>query len=303
MTPLAVEGLVHYADWRPAILNEKEHSMTIWVAYLSPAGTTRQVAEIIVREAKREGRSVELQDLAGRAADGGRIRECLSPGDVLFVGSPVYAGQPIPHVMEFLSRLPNASGSFAVPFVTYGGVNSGRALCDMAKIMLSKGLRVLGGIKVLAVHSLLWRLDDPVGKGHPDADDEARIREFVRLILKKLETGKAESLPLEALDDKGAMSEEPAGQSKLEGLKSRVLPLELDTEACTECGACEDSCPVANIVLSPYPEFGDRCILCFNCIRSCEADAVNSKAIPMFESLVRERKAFFKEPEETRFFV
>ena len=100
-----------------------------------------------------------------------------------------------------LSRLPNASGSFAVPFVTYGGVNSGRALCDMAKIMLSKGLRVLGGIKVLAVHSLLWRLDDPVGKGHPDADDEARIREFVRLILKKLETGKAESLPLEALDD------------------------------------------------------------------------------------------------------
>jgi ferredoxin len=55
--------------------------------------------------------------------------------------------------------------------------------------------------------------------------------------------------------------------------------------------------------LSPYPEFGDRCILCFNCVRFCEANAVNSKAIPMFESLVRERKAFFKEPEETRFVV
>ena len=277
--------------------------MTIWVTYLSPAGTTRQAAETIVQEAQRAGQSVELRDLAGQEADGGRIRENLSPGDVLFVGSPVYAGQPIPQVMEFLSTLPNAPGSFAVPFVTYGGVNSGRALYDMAKIMDSKGLRILGGIKVLAVHSLLWRLDDPVGKGHPDADDTERIREFVRLILEKLETGKAEELPLEALDDKGEETEKPAGQSKLEGFKSNVLPLELDREACTECGVCRDSCPVENIVLSPYPEFGDRCILCFNCVRFCEANAIDSKAIPRLESLVRERKAFFKEPEETRFFV
>jgi ferredoxin len=286
-----------------AISNEKEHNMTIWVTYCSPAGTTRQVAEIIAQEAERQGQSVELQDLAGREADAGRIRDNLSHGDVLFVGSPVYAGQSIPNVMEFLSTLPSAPGAFAAPFVTYGGVNGGQALYDMAKIMDSKDLQVLGGIKVLAVHSLLWQSDDPVGKGHPDADDAARIEEFVRLILKKLETEKVEAISLEALDYKGKRTEEPAGQSRLEGFKSNVLPLELDTEACTECGVCADSCPVANIVLSPYPEFGDRCILCFNCVRFCEANAVNSKAIPMFESLVQERKAFFKEPEETRFFV
>ena len=190
-----------------------------------------------------------------------------------------------------------------VPFVTYGGVNSGQALHDMSKIMDSKDLQVVGAIKVLAVHSLLWQSDDPIGKGHPDSGDAARIEEFVRLILKKLEAEKAETLPLEALDPRGEVTEASAGQSRLEGFKSNVLPLELDTEACTECGVCVDVCPVANIVLSPYPEFGDRCILCFNCVRFCEADAVNSKAIPMFESLVRERKAFFKEPEETRFFV
>lgn len=277
--------------------------MTIWVTYFSPAGTTRQVAEIIAQEVERKGQSVELQDLVGREADAGRIRERLSPGDVLFVGSPVYASQPVPHVTEFLSTLPNAPGFFAAPFVTYGGVNSGSALHDMAKIMDSKGFQILGGIKVLAVHSLLWQLDDPVGKGHPDADDATRIQEFVRLVLKKLETEKTETLPLEALEYKGRMTEEPAGRSRLDGFKSNVLPLELDREACIECGVCEDSCPVANIVLSPYPEFGDRCILCFNCIRFCEANALNSKAIPRFESLVRERKAFFQEPEETRFFV
>ena len=187
--------------------------------------------------------------------------------------------------------------------MTYGGVNSGRALYDMAKIMDSKGLRILGGIKVLAVHSLLWRSDDPVGKGHPDVDDTERIREFVRLILEKLETGKAEELPLEALDDKGEETEKPVGQSKLEGFKSNVLPLKLYTEACTECGVCRDSCRWRTSFFHPIRSFGDRCILCFNCVRFCEANAIDSKAIPRFESLVRERKAFFKEPEETRFFV
>ena len=36
-----------------AALNEKEHNMTIWVTYLSPAGTTRQLAEVIAQEAER----------------------------------------------------------------------------------------------------------------------------------------------------------------------------------------------------------------------------------------------------------
>lgn len=277
--------------------------MTIWVAYFSPAGTTRQVAEIIAQEGERRGQSVELQDLAGRETDAGRIHEDFSPGDVLFVGSPVYARHPVPHVMEFLSKLPDTPGSFAAPFVTYGVVTSGRALYDMAKIMDSKGLQVLGGIKVLAVHSLLWQSDDPVGKGHPDAEDAARIREFVCLILEKKECEKAKTLPLEALEYNEKMMEEAAGQSALEVLKSMVLPLELVTEACTQCGVCADSCPVENIVLSPYPEFGDRCIVCFNCTRLCEADAVSNQAIPMFESHIRERLEFFNEPQETRFFV
>ena len=99
------------------------------------------------------------------------------------------------------------------------------------------------------------------------------------------------------------MPEEPSGQSRLEVLKSVTLPLELDPETCTQCGVCVDSCPVANIVLSPYPEFGDRCILCFNCIRFCQTNAVNSQALLIVEPFIRERMEFFNEPQETRFFV
>lgn len=277
--------------------------MTIWVTYLSPAGTTRQVAKIIAQEAERSGQAVKLQDLAGRKADAGRICENLSPGDLLFVGSPVYAGQPIPRAMEFISGLPDAADCFAVPFVTYGGVNGGRALYDLAKIMDSRGLQILGGIKVLAVHSLLWQSDDPIGKGHPDADDVAKIQELVHAVLEKKEAEERTTLSPEAMNYKSEAPEEPEGPSRLEGLKSNVLPMELDSEACTQCGVCADACPVANIALTPYPEFGDRCILCFSCVRLCEEKAVNNKALSMLDSVVRERKEFFKEPEETLYFV
>ena len=277
--------------------------MTIWVAYFSPAGTTKRVAEIIAEEVERRGQSAVLQDLAGLEADAGRGNEDLSPGGVLFVGSPVYAHHPVPHVTEFLSRLPNASGSFAAPFVTYGVVTSGRALYDMAKIMGTKGLQVLGAMKVLAVHSLDWQSDEPVGKGHPDAEDVAIIQEFVHVILEKKQGEKGEMLAPEVLDYNGEMPEEPSGRSRLEVLKSSTLPLDLNTEACTQCGVCMDSCPVDNIALSPYPEFGDRCVLCFNCIRGCEANAVTSKNLPIIGTYIRDRLEFFNEPQETRFFV
>jgi len=275
----------------------------IWVAYISPAGTTKQVAEIIAQEVKRRGHSAHLQDLAGRRPNAGPIYENFSPGDVLFVGSPVYAHHPIPHVTEFLSGLPSTSDSFAAPFVTYGVVTSGRALFDMAKIMDSKGLRLLGGIKVLAVHSMHWQSDDPVGEGHPDSEDAARIQEFVGAILSKKERKEAEALPLEALAYNQEMPAEPSGQSRLEVLKSATLPLLLDTEMCTQCGVCVDSCPVANIVLSPYPVFSDRCILCYNCIRSCETNAVSSQAQEIIDPYLRDRLKFFNEPQETRLFV
>jgi ferredoxin len=153
------------------------------------------------------------------------------------------------------------------------------------------------------VHSSHWQSDDPIGKGHPDAEDEARIREFVGVILKKKESGKAERLALEVLAYNEEMPEEPSGPSRLEVLKSVNLPLKLNTEMCTQCGVCVDSCPVENIALSSYPEFSDRCILCFNCIRSCETNAVTSPTLPMIDPCLRERLQFFNEPQETRFFV
>jgi len=276
-----------------------------WVAYFSPAGTTMQVAEIIAEEAERQGRSAHLLNLAGPEADteSGRIYEGFASGDILFVGSPTYALHPLPRVMDFISGLSETPGAFAAPFVTYGGVTSGLALHDMAKDLAAKNLGLLGGIKVVAVHSLAWQSDSPIGKGRPDQEDAAKIREFVCIVLKK--AGEPESNPLspDVLNYQGETVQQAAGQASLQSLKNMFPPIELDNDACTQCGVCEEACPTANITLSPFPEFSDRCVLCFNCIRLCEPEALSNQVLPMLEGEIHKHKEMFKETEETRFFT
>lgn len=276
---------------------------TIWVVYFSPSGTTRKVAEIIAKEAEREQKPVNLHNLADPKLAVDQIYRGLSTGDILFLGSPTYAHHPVPAVTEFIGGLPESLDARAAAFVTYGGVTSGTALYDMANTLKTKGFGILGGIKVLAVHSLLWHVDTPVGAGHPDEDDERKIGEFVRRVLEKAKEPDTNPLPLEALDYQSESLKKEAEQSSLELLKAMMPPLEVNTEICTQCGVCQDSCPAENIQMSPFPEFRDRCILCYNCIRLCEPDAVTSPVLPILEAEIHKRREEYNEPQETRFFV
>jgi hypothetical protein len=104
----------------------------------------------------------------------------------LFIGSPVYVSHAVPVVMECIAGLKENPGAFAVPFATWGGACSGISLYEMGKELLNKGFAILGGAKILAVHSLMWSLENALGKGHPDADDDHIVEELVDHINQKL---------------------------------------------------------------------------------------------------------------------
>jgi len=273
------------------------------VVYLSPAGSTRRVAEIIADEMERQGLSVSCRDLAATPTGAPDGPDAGGPdaGDLLFVGSPTYALHALPAVMRFLAGLPEVPGALAAPFVTYGAVTSGVGLLDMARALSGKRFGVLGGIKVPARHSLLWQSEAPLGQGRPDESDEGEVRAFVRAVLAKLPGGAC--LPPEALDYQGEVVKAAAAHASLDGLKAMFPPMALDADACTRCGVCEEACPSANISLSPLPVFGDRCILCFNCVRLCEFGAVTNPVLSLLEGEVRKRRDAFNETLETRFFV
>lgn len=48
----------------------------------------------------------------------------------------------------------------------------------------------------------------------------------------------------------------------------------LDPTRCTKCGLCVRLCPVGNIRLPDYPEFGTKCNYCLKCVSWCPAKAI-----------------------------
>ena len=160
-----------------------------FIVYLSPAGTTRHVSQVIEKKLNELGCEVELYDL-GKKQDFAKLNEKVKGGlknCCLWVGTPVYAGHAVPQITDFISNLPDGKGNFAVPFVTFGVVTSGLALDEMGKGLSGKGYAVLGAAKIVAVHSMMWRSKDPLGGGHPDTGEDQMVEELVGIVHAKLQ--------------------------------------------------------------------------------------------------------------------
>ena len=248
------------------------------IVYLSPAGTTRHVAQIIEKKLNEMRCEVELFDL-GKKEDLTKLKEKGKEGlknCCLWVGTPVYAGHAVPQIIDFILGLPDGKGSFAVPFVTWGAVTSGLALDEMGRAFADKGYTVLGAAKIVAVHSMMWRSKDPLGGGHPDATDDKMIDDLVCTVHSKFQDDLITPLPLARLNYQPQEVQEWLKTVNIEAAKTMLPPLQLIEEACTKCGICEKECPAFAISLDPFPRFGDECILCYNCVRLCEDDAIKS---------------------------
>jgi len=245
------------------------------IVFSSPSGSTAQAALTLANTiAEKTGREPHRIDLGTVAR-----KETPSPvitGDVcLWIGSPVYAKHAVPPVTHFLNHLPKIERGFAVPFVTWGGVSSGTALEEMAFYCQSKGYHLLGGAKVLATHSSLWRDQTPLGAGHPNTDDETLLGILADRVLSKLENPRSDSWLSPQLFAYQPPQERRASQAiSIDTLRAHKAPLELNTELCTQCGICAMSCPAGAITLDPWPTIDAACFCCDMCRRWCPTGAL-----------------------------
>jgi len=261
--------------------------MKSFVIYISPAGTTRQVAQTIGKTLLDLETEVESFDLGARVGIPALMARIEEAGDeaCLFIGSPVYAAHAVPPVMEFIAQLPAKGKGFSAPFVTYGVVTSGIALPEMGAALNEKGYTVIGAAKVLAVHSLTWCAEHPLGEGHPDDADTWMVNEMVRKVLDKLSTKPVKALPLSELDYQPVPAREGMKKVTMAAARQFLPPRQVNTEICTKCKICVEKCPAGALVLDPYPVFGETCFLCYNCVRLCPEKAINADLSKMAEQL------------------
>jgi len=275
------------------------------IVYCSPAGSTRRLAQVMETTLNDLHIPCAISDIGtakGRESAVRAVQE-MGKSTCLFVGSPVYANHPVPPITEFLERLPENTGAAAVPFVTWGGASSGVALYDMGSALSAKGLRLMGAAKVMAVHSLMWRAENPVGEGRPDEADDQKIRELTAAVIRKMtDRDHGKDIFPGDLDYQPAEFREELAAASLEKARGHMPQRTVHEDRCTQCGRCVEACPAAAIELSPFPAFNDRCIFCFNCVRECPEDAIAAD-MSTSEKMVRARAERFDERPRTRIFL
>lgn len=270
----------------------------VFIVYFSPAGSTRHVAKVIEQRFLALGVEASLFDLAQCSNDiTVTISQEMKAKDgknCLFIGSPVYVSHAAPRVMEFIAELKRDIDAFAVPFVTWGGACSGISLYEMGKELINKNFTLLGAAKIMAVHSLMWELEDPLGKGHPDADDDQMIEELVKHVNQKLHADNPNGITLSDLAYQSKENHAEMEKISLQTAKAHMPERTIDTEFCNQCQVCSDVCPADAVTFTPYPEFGTGCVFCFNCMKKCPEKAINADLSEIWQR-IRNRAAFFSE--------
>jgi ferredoxin len=276
----------------------------IFVVFFSANGSTRRVADIIQEGFAERDAAVSVFSLGGAEQSAGLADRLIEAGPeaCLFLGSPVYRDGAVPAVMNFLADLPPVNGAAAVPFVTWGKACSGLALWQMGSALVKRGFFLAGAAKVLAVHSLMWRVKQPPGNGRPDPEDRRQLMAMVDALWRRFASGDDRVLPIDRLDyQPDAQSEEI---KKKIAAPWMIVPKTVDPDACTQCGICEQECPVGSVTLDPFPQIDQTCCDCFNCIRLCPEDAIEPKiSMDQIETLIWERVNTIDEKPGTQIFL
>lgn len=270
--------------------------MKVSIIVFSPTGNTLKVGRMLSDRLSERQVEVQLLDITGegelfRERDfKGYLRDSVREHDVLCVGSPVYAHHINFNVKDLIRALPRPVegwGAMAVPFVTYGHINSGISLQEAASLLRGTGRTVIAGMKVDSCHCMtrLSKVMTKINEGMPGDEAMPLIEDLADIIVRH------EGLvPDEATD----VSRELRYQSLGGRLKAHLIFRErfwqrhlypqvvFDTTRCEKCGLCTKVCPVQRIEMTGdgprIPKDGPDCVHCGACVYNCPAEAVDFDA-------------------------
>ena len=280
-------------------------SSRVFIVYFSAGGSTRHVAQVMEKRLIESGIEPSIFDLAENKDASKVISEQIRGSKdkgCLLVGSPVYVSHAVPPIMQFISELVSGVSAYAVPFVTWGGASSGIALFEMSRELCKKGFAILGAAKIFAVHSLMWQLENPLGEGHPDTEDDGMVRQLVNEINAKMHSDSPKRIPLSALAYQSEEVHAEMERTSLEIAKAHMPIREIEEELCNQCQICAEVCPTNAVDFSPYPKFAETCVYCFSCMRSCPEAAIKADLTEIWQR-IRDRAEFFVERPYTKIFL
>ena len=240
---------------------------TVWAVYYSGSGSTRRLLRGMA-EAAGEALMLPVRELDYSRPEAREKSYCFTETDLVFWGSPTYAGR-LPNVLlPFLRGNFTGGGAAAVAVVLYGNRSYDDALKELCEVLTENGFLAAAGAAVTAEHAFAPAL----AHGRPNGEDRAAAAEFARKTALTL-WGREHIIPVTV------PGREPIGAYYtplgLDGEPARFLKAKpkTDPEQCTRCGLCAAVCPMGSIPREEPTECTGICIKCQGCIRECPAGA------------------------------
>ncbi len=261
--------------------------MDILILTFSPSGSTLKISKILADKLTHNGHAVQLINFTGQREffRKNQIRQALAnqvrPHDLLLLGAPVYEKHLEYYVKDVIKALPTPDetwGRHAVPFVTFGGISSGKALIEATTLLQRSGRTVSSCMKIESSHIVNKRLKARVNEGMPG---EEALSHIDRLVAK-----------LELIEPQHKISGDLRPQLDCHNFREKIFcallnerllhkykypQFKIIEDRCKQCNTCVAVCPVQRIEpTDSTPQMCEQpeCIHCFACGNACPNDAI-----------------------------
>ena len=257
----------------------------IWGVSFSPTKTSKKVVDAITSEIP----GVE-RDSLDMTYPGKIETRTFTPGELVVIGVPVYAGRVAPLAVQRLKVI-NGNTTPAVLVVLYGNRAYEDALIELRDIAVSASFLPMAASAFIGEHSFSSS-QMPIALGRPDSVDLASAASFGRKVFKEIGQ----------LQDFSSVSklQVPGNIPYKESTGPLPITPKVNQTECTHCGMCIPTCPGGAISIDNDLVMDvERCIFCCACIKTCPEDAVSVDAPPIQEKRLwlHENCAERKEPE------
>lgn len=247
------------------------HIKNVSCVYFSPTGTTRTIVENIAEGLQAE--RINVMDCTKRSLR----KETVFGDEVVIIGAPVYYGR-LPE--DFTACLNSFTGrkTPVIVVVVYGNRAYDDALKELYDIAVKQGFIPVAGGAFIGEHSYSSSIY-PIAQGRPDIDDEAKAREFGRIVKDKILSEESlEKLVINNVPGNFPYVELKSLLQLKEDRKTDQYTPETDVYTCILCGKCAEVCPTG-AVPEEEPTKTDRwqCILCQACVKNCPTGARQMK--------------------------
>lgn len=237
--------------------------------YFSPCGSVRQVVAKMAERAA-EALQVPVFDCDFTLPPAREQRYGFGAGDLVFFGTPVYAGRVPNKIMPFVQGGFSGKGALAVPVVVFGNRSFDDGLVELRNLLEENGFHTIAAAAVVARHSF----SKVIGAGRPNEADMEAIAAFSGHVLEKVKKiSSADSW--EPVSVPGTNPPEkyytPLG---MDGKPAKFLKAVPKTSGeCSRCGLCAAVCPMGSIDREDPTHIMGICIKCQACIQKCPKQA------------------------------